>query len=49
MSTKNATKITVVRSSVSGRFVTPATAKRDPRETETEHYKKSTSKGPKAS
>ncbi len=43
MTAKNTTKITVARSSVSGQFVTMATAKRNPRETEVEHYKKQTS------
>lgn len=40
MSAKKTTKITVARSSVTGRFVTTETAKRNPRETEVEHYKK---------
>ncbi len=40
---KNSTKVTVARSAITGRFVTMATAKRNPRETEVEHYKKSTS------
>ena len=44
MATKNTPKITIARSSVTGKFVTMATAKRNPRETEVEHYKKPTSK-----
>ena len=43
--TTKPTTVTVTRSSVTGQFVTPATAKRNPRETETEHYKKPISKG----
>jgi hypothetical protein len=46
-----ATKITITRSSVTGRFVPPEAAKRNPRETETEHYnehyKKTIRKPPK--
>jgi hypothetical protein len=41
---KKTTTVTVARSSVTGRFVTMKTAARNPRETEVEHYKKSTSK-----
>ena len=37
---KGTSKITVVRSSVTGRFVPPEASKRNPRETETEHYRK---------
>lgn len=41
---KKPTVITVARSAITGRFVTPATAKAHPRTTETEHYKKTTKK-----
>ena len=37
---KTTTTITVARSAVDGRFVTEAFAKRNPRETEVETYKK---------
>ena len=41
---KSTSKITVVRSSVTGRFVPPKAAVRNPRETEAEHYTKPTKK-----
>lgn len=42
MAKNTSTKVTIARSSVTGRFVTMATVKRNPRETEVEHYRKST-------
>ena len=43
--TKNTVEeITVARSSITGQFVTMATAQRNPRETEVEHYRKPTKK-----
>jgi len=35
-----ANKVTVNRSAITGKFVTPQYAKQHPRTTETEHYKK---------